>query len=165
VVSVAIDTRARIENVLEEAISIKRHGLIPLERASMLTGEVGPVALPEERHEATKLTIYAGRGERVSGVPAFIAVCEPLHRARDRRRDGAPRRRWHRSWGASARALLRTRCRDPDDDHRLGAGDQIARLLPELRGMVRRTTTHARARPRLQPRWPVAGKVHPLHLH
>jgi hypothetical protein len=83
--------------VLEEAISIKRHGLITLHRASMLTGEGGADALPEELHEATKLTIYAGRGERVSGVRAFIALSEPLHRARDRRRDGAPRRRWRRS--------------------------------------------------------------------
>ena len=46
----------------------------------MLTGEVGAVALPEELHEATKLTIYVGRQERVSGAPAFVAVCDLLHR-------------------------------------------------------------------------------------
>ena len=32
----------------------------------MLTGEIRPVALPEELHEATKLTIYVGRQEQVS---------------------------------------------------------------------------------------------------
>ena len=62
-VSVAVDTRPRIENLVDEVIHIKRHGLITLERARMLTGEIGPVALPEELHEATKLTIYVGRQE------------------------------------------------------------------------------------------------------
>ena len=46
----------------------------------MLTGEVGAVALPEELHEATKLTIYVGRQEQIAGSPAFVAVCDLLHR-------------------------------------------------------------------------------------
>ena len=79
-VSVAVDTRPRIESLLDEVISIKRHGLITLERARMLTGDVGAVALPEELHEATKLTIYVGRQQQISGTPAFVAVCDLLHR-------------------------------------------------------------------------------------
>jgi PII-like signaling protein len=79
-VSVAVDTRARIENLLDEVIQVKRHGLITLERARMLTGAIAPVTLPEELHEATKLTIYVGRREQVGGVPAFVAVCDLLHR-------------------------------------------------------------------------------------
>ena len=43
-VSVAVDTRTRIENLLEEVVALKRHGLVTLERARMLTGEVGPGA-------------------------------------------------------------------------------------------------------------------------
>ena len=31
-------------------------------------------------HEETKLTIYLGRQERVYRVPAFVAVCDLLHR-------------------------------------------------------------------------------------
>ena len=79
-VSVAVDTRPRIEALLDEVVSIKRHGLITLERARMLSGEIAPVALPDELHEATKLTIYVGRQERVNGSPAFVAVCDLLHR-------------------------------------------------------------------------------------
>ncbi len=79
-VTVAVDTRQRIESLLEDVVALKRHGLITLERARMLTGEISPVALPEELHEATKLTVYVGRQERVAGTPAFVAVCELLHR-------------------------------------------------------------------------------------
>ena len=79
-VSVAVDTRARIENLLDEVIQVKRHGLITLERARMLTGAIAPVTLPEELHEATKLTIYVGRREQTGGVPAFVAMCDLLHR-------------------------------------------------------------------------------------
>jgi PII-like signaling protein len=66
-VSVAVDTRAAIEALLGEVVSIKRHGLITLERARMLSGEISPIALPDELHEATKLTIYLGRQERADG--------------------------------------------------------------------------------------------------
>ena len=79
-VSIAVDTRPRIEQLLDEVVSIKRHGLVTLERARMLTGEIGAVALPEELHEATKLTIYVGRQEQISGSPAFVALCDLLHR-------------------------------------------------------------------------------------
>jgi len=46
----------------------------------MLRGEIGPVTLPQELHEATKLTVYVGRQERVYRAPAFAAVCDLLHR-------------------------------------------------------------------------------------
>ena len=75
-VSVAVDTRARIEAALPEVLELKRSGLVTLERARLLTGEVPAVVL----HEATKLTIYVGRQDRVGGTPAFAAVTELLHR-------------------------------------------------------------------------------------
>jgi PII-like signaling protein len=79
-VSVAVDTRARIEAALPEVMALKRGGLVTLERARLLTGELGPIELPEQLHEATKLTVYLGRRERVEGRPAFAAVCDLLHR-------------------------------------------------------------------------------------
>ena len=79
-VSVAVDTRLQIEAVLDELRSVQQTGLITLERARMLRGQIGPVELPEELHEATKLTVYVGRQERVYRVPAFVAVCDLLHR-------------------------------------------------------------------------------------
>jgi len=137
-VSVAVDTRARIESLLKEVISIKRHGLITLERARMLTSEVGAVALPEELHEATKLTIYVGRQEQISGSPAFVAVCDLLHRRGiagatvllgvDGTAHGIRRRA--RFFGRNAEVPMMIIA--------VGAGEQIARVLPELGGLLRR---------------------------
>jgi PII-like signaling protein len=137
-VSVAVDTRPRIENLLEEVISVKRHGLITLERARLLTGEIGAVALPEELHEATKLTIYVERQEQIGGSPAFVAVCDLLHR---RGIAGATAllgvdgtvhgvRRRARFFGRNAAVPMMIGA--------VGAGEQIARVLPELGGLLTR---------------------------
>lgn len=80
VVAVAVDTRPRIEALVGEVESIRRRGLLTLERARMLSDELGAVALPETPNEATKLTVYVGRQERVAGTPAFVAVTELLRR-------------------------------------------------------------------------------------
>ena len=63
-VSIAVDIRSRIESLLGDVVAIKRHGLITLERARLLSGDVGPVALPEELDEATKLTTASGAPNR-----------------------------------------------------------------------------------------------------
>jgi PII-like signaling protein len=137
-VSVAVDTRPRIENLLDEVVSIKRHGLITLERARMLTGEVGAVALPEELHEATKLTIYVGRQERIYGVPAFVGVCDLLHRRGiagatvllgvDGTAHGVRERA--RFFGRNAEVPLMIIA--------VGEGKHIAQVLAELGGLLRR---------------------------
>jgi hypothetical protein len=97
-VSVAVDTRPRIEAVLGDVMALGRGGLVTLERARLLSGEIVEVELPEELHDATKPTIYLGRQERVLGTPAFMAVCELLYRWRDR----LPRGRRDGTWGAGA---------------------------------------------------------------
>jgi PII-like signaling protein len=137
-VSVAVDTRVRIENLLPEVAQVKRHGLITLERARMLTGQVGAVELPEDLHEATKLTIYVGRQEQVTGSPAFIAVCDLLHRRGiagatallgvDGTAHGVRQRA--RFFGRNAEVPMMIIA--------VGAGKQIATVLPELGGLLRR---------------------------
>lgn len=79
-VAVAVDARERIEPLVEEVVGLQRRGLVTLERARMISGEVGEVTLPEELGEATKLTVYVGRQERVGGEPAHVGVCDLLHR-------------------------------------------------------------------------------------
>jgi PII-like signaling protein len=79
-VTVAVDTRQRIEQALEEVAALTSHGLVTLERARLLTSPIDQVRLPEGLAEATKLTIYVGRGERVAGRPAFLAAVDLLHR-------------------------------------------------------------------------------------
>jgi PII-like signaling protein len=80
IVAVAVDTRPRIEALLEEVGEIRKRGLLTLERARMLSDGIEPVSLPEEPGEATKLTVFLGRGDRAQGRPAFVALCELLRR-------------------------------------------------------------------------------------
>ncbi len=137
VVSVAVDRRERIEATLERVLQIKRRGLITLERARLLTGAVGSLALPEPLSEETKLTVYLGRHERVDGTPAFAAICQLLHRSGiagasvllgvDGTRNG------HR---ARAR-FFSTNARVPLMILAVGSGAQIAQVLPELSHLLR----------------------------
>jgi PII-like signaling protein len=77
-VAVAVDERQRIEAVLPEVTELLAGGLITLERARLLHDGLEAVELPQELHEATKLTVYLGRDERVGGRPAFAAVVDFL---------------------------------------------------------------------------------------
>jgi PII-like signaling protein len=79
VVSVAVDTRARIERALAELRDLRFDGLVTLERARMLTEPVAAVELPWGEAAATKLTVYVGRHERIDGRPAYEAVVSLLH--------------------------------------------------------------------------------------
>jgi PII-like signaling protein len=79
-VSVAVDTRARIEAALRDVTQLRFDGLVTLERARMLTASIGPVTLSPELGAATKLTVYLGRRQRVGGRPAHAAVVDLLHR-------------------------------------------------------------------------------------
>lgn len=79
IVSVAVDTRERIQAALDEVARLRFHGLVTLERARMLTGRIERVELPADLQEQTKLTVYVGRQERAAGRPAHEAVVELLH--------------------------------------------------------------------------------------
>jgi PII-like signaling protein len=89
VVAIALDTRERIEQLLEPVGEIQRRGLVTLERARMLTpppldqpgADWSTSSAPEAKARSqAKLTIYLDRHERISGRPAFVAVCDLLHR-------------------------------------------------------------------------------------
>lgn len=79
-VAIAVDTRPRIETILGRVANMTDIGLITLERARLIDGDIPRVTLPGDADDATKLTIYLGRQERIYRVPAFIAVCDLLHR-------------------------------------------------------------------------------------
>lgn len=136
-VSVAVDRRARIEGVLDEAARLIGPGLVTLERARLLTGEIGRASLPDELHEATKLTIYLRRQERVFRVPAFMAVCDLLYRRGvagatallgvDGTANGKRERAGFFSRNADVPMMVIT----------VGTGEQIDGVLPELGGLLR----------------------------
>ena len=135
-VAVAVDRRERIETVLDQTAALGP-GLITLERARLLTGDITPVAFAEETHDATKLTVYLGRQERVYRVPAFIAVCDLLHRRGiagasvllgvDGTRHGIRERA--RFFGRNTQVPMMVIA--------VGSGERIARVLPELGGLLR----------------------------
>ena len=78
-VSVAVDSRDRIQAALAEVDVLHFDGLVTLEGARMLTRTLGAVELPQGLHEATKLTIYLGRQQRAGSRPAYEAVVDLLH--------------------------------------------------------------------------------------
>ena len=137
-VSVAVDTRERIEGALPEVIELQRSGLVTLERARLLTGDLGSVELPQEPHEATKLTVYVGRQERVRRMSAFAAVCDLLFRRGvagatvllgvDGTAHGVRQRA--KFFGRNAEVPMMIIA--------VGDGHTIGRVLPELGGMLRR---------------------------
>lgn len=73
-VSVAVDTRPRIQAALRDVEALRVQGLVTLERARMLTGRVGAIDMPWDGEAETKLTVYVGRKERIAGKPAYEAV-------------------------------------------------------------------------------------------
>jgi PII-like signaling protein len=137
-IAVAVDTRARIEAVLAQTIELNRTGLVTLERARLLTGVTGPAWQPEDRDEATKLTIYLGRQERIGRVPAFMAVCNLLHR---RGIDGATALLGvdGTAYGRRERAAFFSRNAEvPMMVIAVGSGTGIGGVLPELGALLPR---------------------------
>jgi PII-like signaling protein len=132
-VAVAVDTRPRIEAVLGPVLALNPTGLVTLEGARLLADTA--VAGPDE---ATKLTVYLGRQERVYRVPAFVAVCDLLHR---RGVDGATALLGvdGTAHGRRQRAAFFSRNAEvPMMIIAVGAGEQIGRVLPELGALLRR---------------------------
>jgi len=136
--AVAVDTRARLEPLAGVAARLCGAGLVTLERARLLSGDIPAVSLPEDVHDETKLTIYLGRQERVYRVPAFVAVCDLLHRRGIAGAtallgvDGT-------AHGQRERAAFFSRnAATPMMVIAVGAGPRIARVLPELGALLTR---------------------------
>jgi PII-like signaling protein len=79
VLATALDTPPRVAGMLEQVRALSPHGLITLERASLLDGTQAGEALLAHAG-AAKLTIQLGRHERVGQLPAHVALVECLHR-------------------------------------------------------------------------------------
>jgi PII-like signaling protein len=136
VVAVAVDRRERIEALLDEATALERPGLVTLERARLAAGDLGDAALPGA--EEIKLTVYVGRQETAGGTPAFVAVCDLLHR---RGVAGATALLGVDGTAHGARRRARFLGRNADVPMMViavGAGDRIAAVLPELGALLPR---------------------------
>lgn len=144
-VSVAVDTRAHIEQLLSDVMKIKFRGLVTLERATLLdrdrrgdsdAGDGGVQELRTGCGEEAKLTVYVGRRDRVLRVPAFVAVCELLRR---RGLAGATVLLGVDGTHHGSRARARFFARNADVPIMIisvGERDRIESVLPELRALL-----------------------------
>jgi len=136
-VAVAVDARPRIEALIEATTRILRSGLVTVERAWLLTGDIEAAGPVEPPHDETKLTVYVGRQERVYRVPAFVAVSDLLHRRGIAGAtallgvDGTAHGQRERASFFSRNAAT------PMMVVAVGSGSKIARVLPELGGLLR----------------------------
>ena len=119
--------------MLGPALALNRTGLVTVEGARLLAD----TACPGPDEEA-KLTVYLGRQERVYRVPAFVAVCDLLHR---RGVDGATALLGvdGTAHGRRQRAAFFSRNAEvPMMVIAVGPGEQISRVLPELGALLHR---------------------------
>jgi PII-like signaling protein len=72
-VSIAVDTRERIERMLPDVIGVVGHGLVSLERARLVDLE-----RPQLPSGGVKLTLYGGRAIRVAGQPGYVSAIDCL---------------------------------------------------------------------------------------
>lgn len=135
--AIAVDTSPRIEAALDQVTPLTRSGLVTTQRTRLLAGEIDPVWLGEDPGEATRLTVYFSRQDRVYQVPAFEAACELLHRRGIAGAtvlcgaDGTTRgRRQHAQF-------LHRDADVPVMVIAVGSGDRIGLVLPELGAMSR----------------------------
>ena len=142
-IAVAVDSRSRIEPLVGETAQITGTGLVTLERARLLrddidTRDIEAVTPREGAHEETKLTVYLGRQERVYRMPAFMAVCDLLHRRGVAGAtallgvDGTAHGQRERASFFSRNAAT------PMMVIAVGSGERIGRVLPELSALLRR---------------------------
>ena len=142
-IAVAVDSRSRIEPLVEQTARITGTGLVSLERAQLLRDDISPADVEAVTprygaHEETKLTIYLGRQERVYRMPAFMAVCDLLHRRGVAGAtallgvDGTAHGRRERA------AFFSRNEGTPMMVIAVGASERILRVLPELGGLLRR---------------------------
>jgi PII-like signaling protein len=110
-------------------------GLVTMQRARLLREEIDPVSLREGDGQATKLTVYLSRHDRVFQVPAFEAICELLYRRGCAGAtvlagtDTVEARRHHQFFGPAADTPVMIIA--------IGSADKLSPVLPELGGLLR----------------------------
>lgn len=79
VVVTAVDTAAKIEAILGGVAGLMRRGLVTVQQADLLAGDLPDLA--GDADDAVKLTVHVGRGRHIDGRPGYRAVCALLREA------------------------------------------------------------------------------------
>jgi PII-like signaling protein len=133
----AVDTRSAIEAVLDQTLELNQQGLVTLETARLLGGEIGPVSMAANSGQDIRLTVYFSRQNTVYAVPAFEVICELLQRRGFGGAtallglDGTARGRRQRSQFFSRGGDI------PMMVVAVGSADHVSSLFPELGRMLR----------------------------
>jgi PII-like signaling protein len=80
-VSIAVDTRERIEQALPDVLRITTSGLVTVERARLAGDDLEHVQLAEPPGTVVKLTLFGGRAVRADGKAGYVAAVEALREA------------------------------------------------------------------------------------
>jgi PII-like signaling protein len=129
----AVDRADKIVPLADQVAAMTNRGLVTLERARLHDGSGGS-APPD----TVKLTVYVGRQDRVSGLPAHLAVCDVLHRLGfagaavflgvDGTKDGQRRRARFFSRNVDVPVMIIA----------IGTASQADHAIPELEAVLRR---------------------------
>lgn len=131
----AVDIGPNIEAVLDQTLELNLPGLVTLEQARLLSGEIEPAGIGGDAGESARLTVYFGRRDNVRGVPAFEVICELLYR---REIGGATAFLGVDGTAHGRRQQARSFSRNADLPVMVvagGSGDRIGMMLPELAGL------------------------------
>jgi PII-like signaling protein len=135
--TVAVDTRPRIEAALEQALAITSPGLVTLEPVCLMDGDGNPGSLPAGPQDDVKLTVHLSRQDQAYQVPAFEAICDLLYRRCIAGAtallgvDGTSRGHRQRPRFPSRQAGL------PMMVIAVGSREEIVRVLPDVKGLLR----------------------------
>jgi PII-like signaling protein len=82
----AVDIEPKVRSLVDDVTAMTGRGLVTLERARLVTRQLGTNVLRDlgdengaHNGDAAKLTVYVGRQERVAGRPAHYAICDLLY--------------------------------------------------------------------------------------
>lgn len=76
----AVDTAAKIAALADRAVDAIPRGLLTLERARVILDSVTAAWSPDRPGATVKLTVYVGRRQQITARPAYLTVCDTLHR-------------------------------------------------------------------------------------
>lgn len=80
-VSIAVDTRERIEHALGDVLEIATSGLVTVERAQLASEALEQVELTDPPGTTIRLTLYGGRAVRSGGEAGYVAAVRALREA------------------------------------------------------------------------------------
>jgi PII-like signaling protein len=135
--ALAVDTRERIQAVLDDVDRAVPRGLVTLEEARLATGEeVAAAECPDGPGKAAKLTIYCSSGERTGGRPAYRAAVALLRRCGASGATVLPGVDGLLRGGRRRARLFSANASTPMTIISVGRFDRLRRTLPQLAQIV-----------------------------